>query len=173
MPDFARAKKRLSRQYPQISTMNAMNLICVICVHPAQCLLGECFAESSDLRGVVVCVGGVDRSTSFQSCICRSRCACRHACQSSSVIRPRSCAVVSRAATEGFEGGRHVALVVTKLAGVLVLVVPLNDSIVFDEQFSQSGGGEAFAVAEVMNDFACTPFAGNRMRPQDCRRGSR
>ena len=39
-------------------------------------------------------------------------------------------------AAESVECGRHVSLVVTKLAGVLVLIVSLNDCIVFDEKFS-------------------------------------
>ena len=43
-----------------------------------------------------------------------------------------------------------------KFGGVLVLVVSLNDGVVFDQQLSQSGGGEAFAVAKMMNYFART-----------------
>src|SRR6185369_7263299 len=69
-------------------------------------------------------------------------------------------------AAESVEGGRHVALVVTKLAGVLVLVVALNNCIVLDKKLAQPRSGKAFAIAEMMHDLARTPFAREGMRSE-------
>src|SRR5215207_7251574 len=87
------------------------------------------FTKSTDLRCVVVPVLRVDRQPVFS----RVSAALGVRAGTMPVIvshQAENLQVGFPCAAEGVERGCHVALVVTKLAGVLVLVVTLNDCIV-------------------------------------------
>ncbi len=69
-------------------------------------------------------------------------------------------------ATERFQRGRHVAVVVIQARGKRFLVVGLNQGMIFNQQAPQPQSAGGFAVSEMMDDFGRAPFSGNRMRRQ-------
>jgi hypothetical protein len=69
-------------------------------------------------------------------------------------------------AAKRIEGGRDFAIVIIQTPGVGVLIVALNQRMIFDQQPSQTETAGRFTVSEMMNYFCRAPLAGERMRSQ-------
>ena len=67
---------------------------------------------------------------------------------------------------EGFQCRCDVALRVVQLSSVLILIVALNQWVIFNEQATQPQSAGRFAVSQVMDDFSSAPLARNRVRSQ-------
>src|SRR5262245_1091356 len=65
---------------------------------------------------------------------------------------------------EGFESRRDVAFVVPKARRKQILVVSMDDRIVFDQQPPQSDRAGHLAVGKVLDDLSGAPFALNQIR---------
>src|SRR5215510_2529486 len=67
---------------------------------------------------------------------------------------------------ERFERGRDVALVVPEPRRVQILVITLDDRIVFGQQPPQPDRAGHLAVGQVLDDLGGAPFAWNQLRGQ-------
>src|ERR1700686_3095656 len=60
-------------------------------------------------------------------------------------------------AAERIQGGGHLAIVVIQTPGICVLIVALNQRMIFNQRASESKTAGCFTVSEMMNYLYCAP----------------
>src|SRR5215204_5024930 len=121
------------------------------------------FPQAANLRGVVVCVVGVDAEPVFGGIAARLgvRAGARPVGVGHSV---EQLAGGGPGAAQGVERGLDGALVVAEARRVLLLVVALYLRVVLGQKLAQADGAVHLAVGEVLDDLARAPLAGDGVR---------